>query len=87
MYHSREMACGFPSEKSLQLKSLMKSGKKAVANAVPRAMGDPATTLRDMKQDWLNKVGRNLEDDLLMLPEKSLAKKPTKAQRNNSFMK
>ena len=73
--------------RSLQLKSLVKLGKKDVAKAVPRAMGDPATTLRDMKQDWLNKVGRNLEDDLLMLPEKSLAKKPTKAQRNNSFMK
>ena len=41
----------------LQLKSLVKLGKKDVAKAVPRAMGDPATTLRDMKQDWLNKIG------------------------------
>ena len=37
--------------RSLQLKSLVKLGKKPDAKAVPRAMGDPATTLRDIKQD------------------------------------
>ena len=67
------------------MKSLLKVGKKAVAKAATRAKEDPATALREMKQDWLNKTGRNLEDDLVMLPETSLARKPTKAERKQQL--
>ena len=74
----------FPA-RTLQLKSLLKVGKKDVAKAATRAKEDPATALREMKQDWLNKTGRNLEDDLVMLPETSLARKPTKAERKQQL--
>ena len=71
--------------RSLKLKSLVKLGKKAIAKAEPRAKGDPSTALRERKQDWLNKIGWNLEDDLLMLPKMSLVKKPAKAQRKQQL--
>ena len=67
--------------KTAKLMSLVRSTRRAAEKVKHTSKERPREALQELKDYWQEQTGRKLEDDLVQMPDTTLQKKPTAAEK------